>query len=95
MAYNPCQLSCLSCGHVVTYELLLLGLVGQTDGSQTPRDLLELFNLLFDPFDILQSQFGRDDLHISTWVDITLDVNDLGIVKRTNDLEDTVDGSDM
>lgn len=80
---------------MVTYQLLLLGLVCQTDGPQTPRDLLELLNLLLDPFDILEPELGRDDLHITTRVDIALDVNDLGVIECTDDLENTVDRTDV
>jgi hypothetical protein len=75
--------------------LLLLGLVCQADVAQTPRVLLVLLELLLDPFDVLQPQLGRDDLHVSQRVDIALDVDDLGVVECPDTLEDTVDGPDV
>ena len=51
--------------------------------------------MLLNPFDILQPKLGLDDLHISQRVDITLDVDDFIVIESTDDLEDTIDGTDV
>ena len=51
--------------------------------------------MLLHPLDILQAQLRLDDLHITDGVDLAFDVDDLGIVECTNNLEDTIDGTDM
>lgn len=51
--------------------------------------------MLLHPLDILQPQLGLDDLHISERVNITLDVDDLCVVERSDDLENTIDGTDV
>lgn len=76
-------------------NLLLSGFVGQTDTSQVPRKLLQPLQLFLHPFDILQSELGGDDLHISQWINISLDVDDLGVVECSDALEDTVDSTDV
>lgn len=76
-------------------NLLLLGFIGQRNCSQIPRVLLQPLQLFLHPVDIFQPQLGRDDLHISERVDITLYVNDLGVIECSDDLEDTVDSSDV
>lgn len=50
---------------------------------------------LFNKLDILQSQLFADNVEISCGVDVTLNVNNLGIVKATYDLEDGIDSANM
>jgi hypothetical protein len=78
-----------------THNLLLLCLVCQTIASESSRTLLLCIQSLFDPLDILQSQFGLDDLHIARWVDIALHVCDFGIIECSDDLEDTIYSANM
>lgn len=47
------------------------------------------------PFDILEPEFCLDDFHVTEWVNIALYVNDFRIVKATDDLEDTIYGTDV
>jgi hypothetical protein len=51
--------------------------------------------VLLHPLDVLQPQLRLDDLHIAQGVDIALDVDYLGVVEGTHDLEDAVDGTDV
>ena len=78
-----------------THDFLFPGLVCQTGASERPTSLLQTVQMLLDPFDILQPKLGLDDLHISQRVDITLDVDDFIVIESTDDLEDTIDGTDV
>ena len=78
-----------------THDFLFPSLVCQTGASERPTGLLQTVQMLLNPFDILQSKLGLDDLHISQRVDITLDVDDFIVIESTNDLEDTIDGADV
>lgn len=80
---------------LTTHTLLLLCLVGQRIAAQSLGGLFVRLLRLLDPLDVLQPQLGRNNLHIPDRVDIALDVDDLGVVKRTDTLEDTVDGTDV
>jgi len=77
-----------------TDQFLSLGLVCQSVGVR-PCCLLHGFDGLLDPFDILETKFRLDNFHVAKRVDVTLDVNDLGVVKGTNDLENTVHSANM
>ena len=57
--------------------------------------LLLVLKGLLDELDILQSQFLADDVQITSGVDIALDVNDLGVIEASNDLEDGIDGANV
>ena len=57
--------------------------------------LLLVLQSLLDELDIFQAKLFADDIKITGRVDITLDVNNLGIVEATNDLEDGIDGTDV
>lgn len=57
--------------------------------------LLETLNLLLNPLNVLETELGRDDLHVTDGVDVTLDMDNLGVIESTDDLEDTVDGTDV
>lgn len=78
-----------------TDSLLLLGLVSQTRSTSNSSKLGLLDERLLNPVDVLQSKLVLDDLHVSDRVDVTLDVDDLGVVERSDDLEDTVDSPDV
>lgn len=56
--------------------------------------LLRLEGLL-DELNVLEPELLGNDVEITGGVDISLNVDDLGIVKTTDDLEDGVDGTDM
>ena len=51
--------------------------------------------MFFDPFYVLETQFGLDNFHVAKRVHVALDVDDLGIVKSAHDLEDAIDGADV
>ena len=78
-----------------THNFLLLGLVGKTCAAQGAATALETIEMLLHPLNILQTELGLDDLHVTQWVDVALYVDDFGIVKRTDHLEDTVDRAYM
>lgn len=57
--------------------------------------LLLVLESLLDELDILQTQLLADDVEITGGVDITLNVNNLGIVEAADDLEDGIDGTNV
>lgn len=57
--------------------------------------LVQGLERLLDELDILDTQLLADDGQIANGIDITLDVNDLGIVEAADDLEDGVDGTNV
>jgi hypothetical protein len=63
--------------------------------SATTGLLLQSFEGLGDKFNILDAQLLVDDGQITARVDITLNVNDLGIVEAADNLEDGIDGTNM
>lgn len=56
--------------------------------------LLQLESLLHK-LDILQSQLLGNDIQITSGVDVSLNVDDLSIVKASDDLENRIDGTDV
>ena len=63
--------------------------------STTSRLLSEILESLGHEFNILDAQFLIDDGEISNGIHVALDVNDLRIVKASNDLEDGIDSTNM
>lgn len=57
--------------------------------------LLLVLESLLDELNVLQPQLLADDVKIANGVDITLDVDNLGIVKTPDDLEDGIDGANV
>ena len=57
--------------------------------------LLVVLERLLSELDVLDAQLLVDDLKIANGVNVTLDVNDLGIVEAADDLEDGVDGANV
>lgn len=51
--------------------------------------------MLLHPLNVLEPELGLNDFHVAQGVDLALDVDDLGIVKGTDHLEDAVDGADV
>lgn len=47
--------------------------------------------MLLNPFDVFETKFGLDDLHIAQGIDVSLHMDDFGIVESANDLEDAID----
>ena len=78
-----------------THNFLLLGLVGKTCAAQGAATALETIEMLLHPLNILQTELGLDDLHVTDGVNLALNVDDFSIVERTNDLEDAIHGADM
>lgn len=66
----------------------------QTLASSSGQLLLVLKSLL-NELNVLDSELFADNVQISDWVDITLDVDNLGIVEASHDLEDGIDGTDV
>lgn len=56
---------------------------------------LDVLQCLFDEFNILDPQLVADDVQISHWVHVALDVNDLCIVEASHHLEDGIDSADV
>lgn len=57
--------------------------------------LLQVLKRLLDELDILDPQFLVDDGQIPDGVDVTLNVNDLGIIETPDDLENGIDGTNV
>ena len=57
--------------------------------------LLLVLKGLLDKFNVLQAELLADNVQISRGVDITLDVDNLGIVKASHNLEDGIDGANV
>ena len=76
-------------------RLFLLELLHLQRLTTALRLLQDVLVRLLHKLDILNSQLFADDVQVSYWVDIALDVDDLGIVEASYDLEDGIDGSDM
>lgn len=57
--------------------------------------LLLVLERLLDELDILEPQLLTDDVKITGRVDVTLDVDNLGIVETPHNLEDGIDSADV
>lgn len=77
-------------GGLLFPRLLLLETLATLAG-----DLLLGLEGLLHELNILESQLLADDVEITDGVDISLDVDNLGIVEAAHDLEDGIDGSDV
>lgn len=51
--------------------------------------------MLLHPFNILKTEFGLNDLHVTEGVDVALYVDDFGVVECTDHLKDAIDGAHM
>lgn len=76
-------------------RLLLTELLHLQGLATTTSLLLQVVESLLGELDILDAQLLADDVQITLGVDITLDVDDLGVVEATDDLEDGIDGTDV
>lgn len=74
---------------------LLLELLHLEGLTATAGLLLQVLESLLDELDILDTELLADDFEITDGVDITLDVNDLGIIETSDDLEDGIDGANV
>lgn len=63
--------------------------------STPPGLLLQTVQGLLYEFSVFDSKFFAYDIEVSNRVDITLDVDDLGVVEASHDLEDGVHSTDM
>lgn len=75
--------------------LLLLPLLHLKTLTTLAGLLLLVLEGLLNELNVLESQLLADDIEITCWVDITLDVDNLGIIEATNDLEDGIDGANV
>jgi hypothetical protein len=75
--------------------LLFLQLLHLQGLSATTGLLLQSFKSLVHKLNILDAQLLVDDGQITARVNITLDVNDLGIIEAANNLEDGIDGTNV
>lgn len=57
--------------------------------------LLLVLERLLDKLNILEPQLLADDVQVAGRVDVTFDVDDLGIVKTPHHLEDGIDGANV
>ena len=74
---------------------LLLELLHLEGLTTTASLLLDVFESLLSELDILDAELLADDLEITDGVDITLDVDNLGIIETSDDLEDGIDGANV
>lgn len=77
----------------VPYNLFLPSLVRKTGVSQRPCGSFVALQLFLNPFDIFETQFCLDDLHIAYWVHVALNVGDFVIIEGTDNLEYSIDRS--
>jgi hypothetical protein len=89
-------LAVLQPGQDLLYRLLLFPglLLLETLAALAGFLLLHLKRLL-DELDVLEPKLFSNDVKVTCGVDISLDVNDLCVVKATDDLEDGIDGTNM
>jgi hypothetical protein len=80
----------LLCGSFLLLELLHLKRL-----TTTASLLLQILKSLLDELDILDTELLADNLEITNGVDITLNVDNLGIIETSDDLEDGIDGTDV
>ena len=76
-------------------RLLLFHLLHLQRLAATAGLLDEVLMGLLDELDILDAELLADDVEIANRVDVALDVDDLGVIERADDLEDAVDGADV
>jgi hypothetical protein len=75
--------------------LLFLELLHLHALSTTGSLLADSLESLSDKLQILGSQLLIDDGKITDWIDITLDVDNFGIIEASNDLEDGIYGTNV
>jgi hypothetical protein len=75
--------------------LLLLQLLHLQALAASPGLLDELLERLLDELDVLEAELLGNDVQVTERVDITLNVDDLGIVESADDLEDGIDGANV
>ena len=81
--------------HLSGGSLLLTELLHLQSLATTASLLTQSLEGLLDKLDILDTQLLADDSQIANGIDITLDVDNLGIIEAAHDLEDGVDGADV
>ena len=47
--------------------------------------------MLLYPFDVFEAKFVLDNFHVAHRVDVSLHMDDFGIIESANDLEDSID----
>ena len=76
-------------------RLLFLQLLHLQILASTSCLLDKVLKRLLHEFDILDAKLVGNDVQVTDGVDVSLDVDDLGIVKAPNHLEDGIDGTDV
>lgn len=76
-------------------RLLLLQLLHLQALATTHGEPLQAIEMLVGELQILYPELLVDDVEIADRVDVTLDVDNLGIVEAANDLEDGIDGANV
>jgi hypothetical protein len=62
----------------------------------TPSGFLdELLVRLLNELNVFDAQFLADDVEVTDWVNVALNVDNLGVVKTSHDLENGIDSSDV
>jgi len=74
---------------------LLLELLHLEGLTTTASLLLDVLESLLSELDILDAELLADNLEITDGVDIALDVDNLGIIETSDDLEDGIDGANV
>jgi len=89
-------LAVLQPGQDLLYRFLLLpGLLLLKTLAALAGLLLLHLERLFDELDVLEPELFGNDVEVTGGVDISLNVDDLGIVEAADDLKDGIDGTDM
>jgi hypothetical protein len=76
-------------------SLLLLELLHLKRLATTSCLLDEVLERLLCELNVLETKLLADDVQVTDGVNVTLNVNDLGVVEASHDLEDGIDGADV
>ena len=95
VAWKSWFLLCAQSTRRCTYNFFLPGFVRKGGVAKTSTALFEAIYLLLYPFDVLETKFVLDDFHVAHGVNVTLHVDDFGIVESADYLEDAVDRTYM
>ena len=47
------------------------------------------------PFDIFETKLSLDNIHVTQWIYVALDMDDFSIIKCADDLEDSIDSTNV
>lgn len=47
------------------------------------------------PFNVFETKLSSDNIHITQWIDVALDMDDFSVIKCANDLKDSIDSANV